>query len=378
VQPWAHICQVMKGLNALGVPTYLLSFGDHNRSILEFCDGTPVYRIPGKFTLNKKECIRVLKEIDPDVTDWFGGLLSALDIVQIANSVNCKIVWNITQRRILHDEMSLLGLSELCRFPGLGVIYSYHLLPEALFRSAAAHSHAIVVASNRSKRSLVDMGIPTRKIHVICSGVDGELFSQVREEGFHEIRIANGFSGNDFIVCYFGPVSALRGIDTAIEAFRILRARIPNARLLILARSCVEDRWLLKISKNIVGIKLISRSLGQEDIAKFLMASDVVLLPFRFWPFNDCPLTVLESMAAAKSVVTTSTGFAGDLIVNGVNGFLVRPGDPLGVANIVLSLAKDEDKRLKIGINARNTVLNNYDWKHVAMRTLDLFRFVCT
>ena len=374
-QPWAHIHQLESRFRIAGESTSVISYGG--------CDGLRVtdselgniYSLGGRFRLDSEEFLRVAKQIDPEVINWYSGLLSSRDIAKISKNVGSKIVWNITQRRILPGESYPLRPSDIFRLKQLAMIYSYSFLPDFLVRRAVEGVRAVVVPSRLAETSLMKMGIPQQKIHRISSGVDSKLFSRLpTKEEIRSARESNGLNEDDFVLCYFGSISSFRGFDTVLDAFSILTTEIPDARLLVLARSQGRERSISNLSKRSPYMKVVTEILEPDDIVRLLMASDVVVLPFRFWPMNECPLTILEGMAAGKVVITTPVGFAEDVIVNGVNGFLVRPGDSVGIADLLKELARDEKRRTEIGNAARELVLRDYNWDRIAQRTLDLFR----
>jgi glycosyltransferase involved in cell wall biosynthesis len=349
------------------VISYGASPRDHST---DFASG-PIHRIGGRLTLNAEECIRELRQIDPDVINWYSGLISCFNLIKVAGKMSCEIVWNITQRRILLEELPTLRLRDIRECMSLGEIYSYSFLPDYFVRRASRSVHAIVVPSKFAETSLVRMGVPAGKIHRIPSGAETGLFSTpLSSRESNEIRQTNGFRDNDLLLCYLGPASSLRGCDTALEALHTLRRAFFNAKLLILARG---GGPLCKSARKISGIKVIERILEPRSVARLLMACDIVVLPFRFWPVNECPVSLLEGMAAGKPVVTTPVGFVPDVIVDGVNGYLIRPGDARALAAKLQILANNEVERARVGNNARRLVLKEHGWGATARKTLDLF-----
>jgi glycosyltransferase involved in cell wall biosynthesis len=221
------------------------------------------------------------------------------------------------------------------------------------------------------------MGVSDRKIAQIASGIDTELFSSKPKCDIDRLRDQIGLGREDFVLCYFGPISTLRGFDTVLEAFSILRNSVANARLLILARQEPLRKSPTDLDE-LPGVIFVTENLKPSQVVEFLSASDVVVLPFKFWPNNECPLTILEAMASGTAVVTTPIPLVEDVITNGVNGFVVPPRDPNALARLLKALAKDEDKVMTVGANARQYALANCGWSVVADRTLDLFSHLMT
>jgi len=72
------------------------------------------------------------------------------------------------------------------------------------------------------------------------------------------------------------------------------------------------------------------------------------------------PVSVLEAMAWAKPVVATRVGGVPEIVAHGVEGFLVEPGDPRGLADALMKLCDDESLRGQMGRAARERVRDAY------------------
>lgn len=91
---------------------------------------------------------------------------------------------------------------------------------------------------------------------------------------------------------------------------------------------------------------------GQQEVAPFYGAGDVLVLPTLYDPF---PNVALEGMAAGLPLVTSHQCGAADLITHGENGML---GDALDQARLLenLSLLQDPTHRETMGHAARKRV----------------------
>ncbi|MBN1150199.1 glycosyltransferase family 4 protein, partial [candidate division WOR-3 bacterium] len=91
----------------------------------------------------------------------------------------------------------------------------------------------------------------------------------------------------------------------------------------------------------------------RDDIPDLMRVMDVFLL-VSLW--EGLPQVVLQAMAAGKPVVVTAVDGSKEIVINGVNGFLVRPQNPEEAAEKILSLINDEHLRGRIGSQAFKTV----------------------
>ncbi len=71
---------------------------------------------------------------------------------------------------------------------------------------------------------------------------------------------------------------------------------------------------------------------------------------------DACPTTVLEAMASGRPVIGSSIGGITDMIVDGVNGMLVRPGSVPDLAEALTAVTRSDDLRERLGRAARQSV----------------------
>lgn len=85
------------------------------------------------------------------------------------------------------------------------------------------------------------------------------------------------------------------------------------------------------------------------------------------------PMVIYEAMASGKPVVTTRVGDLGETIVNGKNGILLPIDAPVDdFVNMIKVLIRDEEYRDRIGMNARETILDNWTWDKIAPQYMTL------
>jgi glycosyltransferase involved in cell wall biosynthesis len=154
--------------------------------------------------------------------------------------------------------------------------------------------------------------------------------------------------------------------------------KIPSAKLLLLARkSPNEGTSPLESAASLnQSIKLLLGVQTQDDLIRYLALSDVIFLPFRFWPHIDCPLTILEAMAMEKTVVTSDTGVISEIVQDGETGILVPVNERENISEVLIKLLMDENISTQIGKNARKYVKNFYDWDIIMRQTSNIFEKV--
>jgi len=92
---------------------------------------------------------------------------------------------------------------------------------------------------------------------------------------------------------------------------------------------------------------------------KFYEAMDYMILSSLT---EGLPLVVLEAMANAKPVVSTSVGGVPEVIEDGVNGYLVKPNDAVSLANGIGRAISDFSQFEKMGNNASTLIEEKFSF----------------
>ena len=80
------------------------------------------------------------------------------------------------------------------------------------------------------------------------------------------------------------------------------------------------------------------------------------------------PTVVLESYAAGVPVVATAVGGTPEAVADGVDGYLVPPGDPTALARRILDVLKSEDERRAMGQRGRERIRAEFTFDVQARR----------
>ena len=81
------------------------------------------------------------------------------------------------------------------------------------------------------------------------------------------------------------------------------------------------------------------------------------------------PNVIVEYMASGRPVVSTDVGGAGEAIVEGETGYLVRPGDSDAMADRIIRLLQHDERRKAMGAQGRAIALAKFSCESQLMRT---------
>ena len=212
--------------------------------------------------------------------------------------------------------------------------------------------------SNWVKQFLVEhFGQPDDKVVVVGRGVNLETLpapaAAIRD--WETPRIL--FVGFDF---------NRKGGETLLEAFRILRARLPHAQLSIAGPSeppGIDERgvrWHSSIDRGTPN--------GADQFDRLLQEATMFVLPSYFDP---TPGVMLEAMAYEVPCVGTRVCGIPEMIDEGRTGLLVPPYDPERLADAMHELAVDPRRSRTMGETARKRIEEKFTWDTVAANVVE-------
>jgi glycosyltransferase involved in cell wall biosynthesis len=79
-------------------------------------------------------------------------------------------------------------------------------------------------------------------------------------------------------------------------------------------------------------------------------------------------IALIEAMACGKPVVASSIPGPGEIVEDGVTGYLVPPKDASGLAKAISLIIQNEDMAKRMGKEGRRRVEDNYTWERVTSR----------
>ena len=235
----------------------------------------------------------------------------------------------------------------------------------------------VVAVSEVGRDNLISAGVRPERIIVNANGADTDVFmpgcggARVRCELGAEDKTVVGFVGT------FGP---WHGAAVLARAALLVR---PFERFHFVFIGSGEER---QAAESIFNTSQAPRAtftgwIGHERVPCYLDACDVLVspqvVPSDGTRFFGSPTKLFESMAMGRPVIASGIGQIRDLIVDGYNGLLVEPGDPVALAAAIQMLAGDEQKCRQMGAAARQTILERYTWRHNVERVFSAVeRFV--
>lgn len=172
-----------------------------------------------------------------------------------------------------------------------------------------------------------------------------------------------------------GNISRLfefKGHNYFLEAASQVVEVFPKAKFLLVGDGILRERLIrqaedLKIRDNIVFTGLVERT----EVPKLILVMDVVVhTSLR----EGLPRVLPEALAMAKPVIAFEIDGIGEIIKDGINGYLIPPKDSKKLASSIIHLLKNKEKAKKMGEAGRDMVNPAFELEVMLERISDVYK----
>lgn len=197
----------------------------------------------------------------------------------------------------------------------------------------------VVANSEASARAFVESGGRANKVRIVYNGIDSAPFEAVEPEEVAKLKRSLGIEEGIRLVGAFSRLAPWKGQHVLLDAL----TRLPNAHALFVGEALFgEERYAQDLCSRArsLGIADRVRFLGfRDDVPRLMKLVDVVVHASTApEPFGRM---IVEGMLARRPVVVSRAGGALEIVEDGTNGLLVRPGDPRALAAALSGLLAD-------------------------------------
>lgn len=239
-----------------------------------------------------------------------------------------------------------------------------------LEKIAALCSDSILSQNSEDIEIAIREGIcEEERIKYLGNGIDITLFDP-RRISAEEVTLKRreiGIRKNERVVGIVGRLVEEKGYLEFFQAARIIKAKMPNIKFLVVGPIEKEKRDALSpdIAKDYgLGDDVIFLGM-RRDMPQLYAMMDVFVLPSHREGF---PRTLMEASAMAKSVVATDIRGCREVVRDGETGILVPVKDADALAEAILGLLQDPETAKKMGQAGRRRAEEFFDERKVFQR----------
>lgn len=244
------------------------------------------------------------------------------------------------------------------------------------FEESMLHrARKIIAVSHFTKWELTNYyKIPQSKIRVIHNGVDTNKFKPTADK--RKVKKELGFNPDDLAIVSVGRLYARKGLFTLIESIPAVIKRFQNAKFIISGKGQSDEMHKLITHAEKLGVKnniIFTGYYPDKKLPKLYQAADV----FAFSTlYEHHPFAVLEALSTGLPVVTTTVGGIPETIKSGKNGLLVEPFNSKQFSKAILHLLENPAEATEMGVQARKTILERFDWRIVVKDAIAVYNEV--
>ncbi len=211
----------------------------------------------------------------------------------------------------------------------------------------------------------LDLAESTGRVRVVPLGTDPAVFRPGLDPG--PFRLAHGLPAGRWLLTVARLVPH-KGIDTTIEALRLLSGRFPDLHYAIVGQGSYR-----------AALETLAREAGVQERVRFLpdVADDALPLVYALADVylgvsrqtardvEGFGISLLEASASGKPVVAGRSGGTADAVRDGETGVLVNPESAEDVARAVAALLDDPGRAAVLGREGRRAVESYFNWPRV-------------
>lgn len=305
------------------------------------------YRLLQKYS---NFCLLLLKDVE-------------VSVVHINTSPDKKAILRDAPLVILSK---ILGKKVIIQVHGGYNDYNLSPLTRSLLRHIISAADKILVLSSKDKASIVN-DIPAANVEALSNGVRVNDYAYPKKRAGNDWRIPEHFK----VVLFVGRLGAAKGVGDFLTCVPKVLQAVDNVVFVIAGDG--PDKSVFKQKCQDIGVGdsvLFAGNLNYEQVRNAYLLADVFVLP----SYSEAmPMTVLEALASGIPIVATSVGAVPEVLKEGVNGFLVDPGDVNMLGDRIVRILTDAQLAEKMAKANKELAFEEYDIRHLCNKLISIY-----
>jgi phosphatidylinositol alpha-1,6-mannosyltransferase len=268
-----------------------------------------------------------------------------------------------------------MGVPYLCYAHGEDLNYASSSRELSWLQRRVLRNCDVVIASSRNAARLLqqEWGLPQQRVELLYPGVDTEQFVPAASDP--GVRKELGWQDRP-VVLTAGRLQKRKGHDQMILAIRSIRQVLPAILYAIVGDG--EEREPLMDLVVRQGVAEQVQFLGEvsdEQLVQCYQQCDLFVLPNRqIGPdIEGFGIVLLEAQACGKAVVAGDSGGTAETMLIPQTGLVVPCDGPDQLASVVIRLLGDAPQCERMGVTARQWVVDHFDWSGLSRQAGRIF-----
>lgn len=325
-----------------------------------------------KFGIEQKRIDPLLQSTTVCVPNNLPKFLKAFSVLPVflyawKSSKNCDLIF--TNFRCIISSVPAIILSKMFNKP---VILDYldidRMVPDIIYRYVAKNSNLVFAISHQLVDKVKVYGC--KNAVYAPNFVDPNHFKiDLSDRG--KMRAKIGIKKEDIVVGYAGSFWYVEGVSVLLKAFKNLTKKHSRVKLAIMgwAHSPKTDDNVAKLVEdmNLKNYITLIPAQPHEEVPKFLSAFNILCCPKIDCDVNRLitPIKIIEYLSMGLPTVASAVGGIPDTIEDGVDGFLVKPGDVKDLEEKLEWIIQNPEHAKEIGETGRRTAIEKYSYEAI-------------
>jgi glycosyltransferase involved in cell wall biosynthesis len=305
-----------------------------------------------------------MRFMDRDSTNPFKDILLVMELIRRYRKIKPDIILHFTNKPNIFGSLA----AKICGIPGIAVVtglgYAFihngwiQKMITLLYKWTGRFNYKLIFFNADDRLLFINSGIVKAEnaVAVKGSGVNLTDFSPSGQNN----------TPDKIIFTFIGRLLYDKGIREFVAAAGIVKQKLSGIQFRIVGELDEGNPATVNKDELITWVddEIVQYHGFVKDVKQIIATSDCIVLPsYR----EGLPRTITEGMAMAKAVITTDTAGCREAVEDGVNGFLVPPGDSISLAQTMIKFyhLKPEEK-LQMGKAGRIKAETDFDDRKIA------------
>ena len=233
----------------------------------------------------------------------------------------------------------------------------------------------ILVHALTHKQQLTVKNVEENKIHVIRQL---DYLYLLESSGKKKSARSSDLLPENNCILFFGNIAPWKGVDTLIEAAKIVKKQIGQNFILVIAGKAYPGFEDIQFFENIDNedskfIKIINKYITSSEIPSLVSRSSFLVLPYDS-PFQYSSSGVIAlSYTFSKPVIVSNVSSLVEYVDKGKTGLIFEVNDSKQLANCMIDLIENDYKCIEMGKAAYQKVVKEMSLDKSCKRISDIY-----